>query len=63
VTCRCCRLANFAGLLARDGDLGFAGLAAAAVHLAQIVEQMRLVRFGYGVDNIIFADACGFQLF
>jgi hypothetical protein len=33
------------------------------MHLAQIVEQMCLVRFGDGVDNIIFADACRFQLF
>ena len=40
------RFADFTGLLARDGDFGFAGLGCAAMHLAQIVEQVRLVRFG-----------------
>ncbi len=57
------RFADFTRLLARDGDFGFAGLGCAAMHLAQIVEQMRLVRFGDRVDDIVFADTRRLQLF
>ena len=33
------------------------------MHLAQIVEQVGFVRLGNRVDNIVFTDTCGLELF